>query len=86
LHQVQPTIPAGILARIDGRVVVPVRVQLNPLGEVIAAVPQAVDSGNDVYRYLAHRSAEAARHWRFSPHAAKSRTLSFVFTSDGSAN
>ena len=71
LHEVEPTIPHGIRARINGRVVIPVKVWVSTSGRVIGAAAQGIDRTNSVYEYLADHAVKAAHDWRFSP--AKSR-------------
>jgi hypothetical protein len=85
LREIHPNIPPGIRARIQERVVVPVEVKVTASGRVASAAPRG--SGDALYHYLADRSKQAARQWRFSPARAKNgkpvaaaRTVYFVFT------
>jgi len=85
LREIRPDIPPGIRARIADRIVIPVEVKVTPAGRVSSAA--AKGTGNDLYAYLAGRSTQAARQWRFSPArtragkaVASARTVYFVFT------
>lgn len=85
LREIHPDIPVGIRARITDRIVIPVEVKVTANGRVTGA--SAKGSGDDLYHYLAGRSAQAARQWRFSPARSRTgrpvaavRTVYFVFT------
>jgi hypothetical protein len=85
LREIRPDIPPGIRARIADRVVIPVEVKVTPAGRVSSAA--AKGTGDDLYAYLAGRSTQAARQWRFAPArtragkaVAAARTVYFVFT------
>jgi hypothetical protein len=70
LHEVQPGLSPGILARIQGRVTIPVMVSVSASGKVTRAV---AESGEDsLQQYLATKAERAARLWRFAP--ARSRS------------
>jgi hypothetical protein len=84
LHEVQPTIPAGIRSRISEPVVIPVRVEVNERGRVVSAAPEAQIDG--VRSYLADLAQKASREWRFRPArtstgiaVASNKTIQFVF-------
>lgn len=83
-RQVQPSIPAGIRARVHSRIVVPVQVQINAAGRVTGAVSKVDGSGLE--RYLADQAVKAARQWWFVPaHSrngraiASAKSVDFVF-------
>lgn len=65
LSEIQPTVPAGIRARIQNTIVIPVLLNINASGRVVKAVPQG--RGDGIYQYLAARAVAAAKEWRFSP-------------------
>ena len=84
VHEVQPTIPAGIRSRISEPVVIPVRVEVNERGRVVSAAPEAQTAG--VRSYLADLAQKASREWRFRPArtsggiaVAANKTIQFVF-------
>jgi hypothetical protein len=84
VHEVQPTIPAGIRSRISEPVVIPVRVEVNKLGRVVRAAPEA--QTGSVRSYLADLAQKASREWRFRPArtstgvaVAANKTIQFVF-------
>ena len=84
LHEVQPGLPSGILARIHGRVVIPVEVTVSASGKVTRAVAES--DGDSLHQYLAARAERAAHLWRFAPARSRSgkrvagtKTVYFVF-------
>jgi len=88
LHEVEPAISAGIRARIQARMVVPVMVNVDPSGRVIRAWSKV--TGHGLERYLADASVQAARRWSFTPArsqdgspVAATKTISFEFWPPG---
>lgn len=85
LHEVQPGLSSGILARIHGRIVIPVEVTVSASGKVTRALAET--DGDSLYQYLADKAERAARLWKFAPARSRSgkrvagtKTLYFVFT------
>ena len=78
-HEVQPSIPAGIRARLNGNLEIPVTVKINARGQVTSAfAPPAADG---IKAYLSHEAVRAAHQWRFAPGGSPSeKTISFTFT------
>jgi hypothetical protein len=86
VHEVQPFVLEGIRSRIEGRIVIPIRVQVSSQGRVTQAVPESEDTGG-LNRYLTDQALKAARLWRFTPartshgtRTSSTTTLQFVFT------
>lgn len=86
VSEIQPTVPAGIRARIKDTIVIPVLVEINSSGRVVKAVPQR--RGDGLYQYLAARAVAAAKEWRFSSARGSdgsampaTKTLYFTFRS-----
>jgi hypothetical protein len=86
VRQVQPGIPEGIRARINDRIVIPVKVGVSERGQVVSAVAES-QPNDGIHRYLAEQAQKAVRKWRFSPARAKSgervassKTVDVVFT------
>jgi TonB family protein len=82
LLEAKPEVPRAILDKIQGRVLVTVRVLVDPSGNVIGALLE--DPGSS--KYFARVANEAAREWKFV--AADSRVprvwlLRFAFTREG---
>jgi hypothetical protein len=79
IREVQPSIPAGIRARLNGNVEIPVTVKINARGQVTGAVaPPAADG---LKAYLSHEAVRAAYQWRFGPGGSPSeKTIAFTFT------
>src|SRR5262249_54680558 len=84
IHEVRPGISDAIQARLTAKVIIPVDIQIDAAGKVVAAKPR--ETGNELYGYLATRASTAARLWRFRPardkkgHSVPStKTLYFVF-------
>ena len=85
LHEVQPSIPVGIRARIEEEIVIPVRLHVNERGRVTRASAERSDS-DGLHRYLADQAEKAARRWRFRPARSEkgtpvesAKTVEFVF-------
>lgn len=86
VHEVQPRVPEGIRSRIQGEIVIPVKLQVTERGRVARA--SAEESSLDgLHRYLADLAEKAAREWRFTPAksrqgvaVASSKTVHFIFT------
>jgi TonB family protein len=78
VHEVKPSVPDGIRARLSGNMEIPVTVKINPRGQVISAfTPQSVDG---LRRFLGQEAVKAARQWRFTPAGALSeKTIYFTF-------
>jgi proteasome lid subunit RPN8/RPN11 len=88
-REVQPDVPAGILARVRVRTVVPVQLYIDASGRVTGASAKGARHGLD--RYLADLAVKAARRWSFVPaHSrngsaiASAKTVEFVFFPDAS--
>ena len=82
LHEVLPAVKEKILAGIQGRVHVTIRVLVDPSGNVIGALME--DPGPS--KYFARLSEEAARQWQFmsaETEASRVWLLRFQFTRDG---
>ena len=84
--EVQPVVSEGIRSRIQSRVEIPVKVQVDEGGRVTSAAAEKKRL-NGLHRYLAELAEKAARQWRFTPSKSRdgvavtsSRTLTFVFT------
>ena len=79
IHEVQPSIPAGIRARLNGYLEIPVTVKINDRGLVTSAfAPHAPDG---LRAYLSQEAVKAAHRWRFSAGGADSeKTIYFTFT------
>ena len=85
LHEVHPGLSSGILARIHGRIVIPVEVTVSASGKVTRALAET--DGDSLHQYLADKAERAARLWKFAParsrggkRVAGTKTLYFVFT------
>ncbi len=79
IHEVQPSIPAGIRARLNGNVEIPVTVKINVRGQVTGAFAPPVADG--LKAYLSHEAVRAAYQWRFvSGGSPSEKTISFTFT------
>jgi hypothetical protein len=86
VHEVQPVVSEGIRSRIQSRVEIPVKVQVDEGGRVTSAAAEKKRL-NGVHRYLAELAEKAARQWRFTPAKSRegvavtsSKSLTFVFT------
>uniref|UniRef100_Q02B84 TonB C-terminal domain-containing protein n=1 Tax=Solibacter usitatus (strain Ellin6076) TaxID=234267 RepID=Q02B84_SOLUE len=78
VHEVQPSIPAGIRARLNGTVDIPVTVKISPKGLVTSAYAPSVPDG--IRAYLSHEAVRAAHLWRFAPSSGSSeKTIYFTF-------
>lgn len=85
VHQVQPGVPEGIRARIEDRLIVPVKVRVSASGRVVDARAEPGSPG--LYSYLAGYAVRAARQSRFLPARTRNgapaegeRTIYFHFT------
>ena len=78
IHEVQPSIPAGIRARLNGSLEIPVTVKINDRGQVTSAfAPHAPDG---LRAYLSQEAVKAAHRWRFARGgAASEQTIYFTF-------
>ncbi len=78
VHEVQPSIPAGIRARLNGNLEIPVTVKINARGQVTSAF--AAPAADGLKAYLSHEAVRAAHLWRFAPGSSPSeKTISFTF-------
>ena len=78
IHEVQPSIPAGIRARLNGSLEIPVTVKINRRGLVTYAFAPPAPDG--IQAYLSHEAVRAAHRWRFAPgSAASEKTIYFTF-------
>ena len=78
IHEVRPSIPAGIRARLNGTVDIPVTVKISPKGVVTSAYAPSVPDG--IRAYLSHEAVRAAHLWRFAPSGGSSeKTIYFTF-------
>ncbi|HML16960.1 MAG TPA: TonB family protein [Bryobacteraceae bacterium] len=77
LNQPMPDVPAKAIRTIHGKVIIPIRVNVDPSGNVTDA---KLDSRTGS-RYLAGYALGAARQWKFTPSGApESWVLRFTFT------
>ena len=86
VHEVHPRVPEGIRSRIQGEIVIPVKLQVTERGRVSRAAAEE-SSLDGLHRYLADLAEKAAREWRFTPAksregvaVASSKTVHFIFT------
>lgn len=82
LHEVSPDVPPAIRDKIQGRIVVTVRVLVDPSGNVMAALMENPGPSEN----LARLADNAAREWKFAPaenQAARVWILTFAFTRGG---
>jgi outer membrane biosynthesis protein TonB len=82
LLEVSPEVPQAIREKIRGRVLVTVRVLVDPAGDVIGALMENPGPS----KYFARLSGNAAREWKFAPasnRAPRVWLLTFAFTRDG---
>ncbi len=72
IHEVQPSVPAGIRNRLTHQLEIPVIVRINARGTVTSA--STSPTGDGLRRYLAQEAVKAARQWRFAPARTLFRT------------
>lgn len=65
IHQVGPSVPEGIRARIEEEISVEVSAYIAPNGTVLGAKTDIQEDG--LRSYLAQRAVEAVRQWKFRP-------------------
>ena len=88
IAEVEPQVPDGVRARINGRIEVPVKVDIDKSGRVTRAVSQG--EGDGPYQFVAGSAVQAARKWRFRPAKASdgtavASTKTLMFTVVGTA-
>lgn len=82
LSEVTPDVPRAMLEKIQGRILVTVRVLVDDSGDVVAAMMEKTGPNKD----LANLADGAAREWKFAPAEAQANRvwiLTFAFTREG---
>lgn len=82
LLEITPDVPQAIRHKIQGRLIVTVRVLVDPSGNVVGTLLE--NPGRS--KYFARLAGDAAKEWKFAPadnQAARVWLLTFAFTRDG---
>lgn len=82
VQEVTPEVPRALSEKIQGRILVTVRVLVDPSGNVMAAMVEKAGPNKN----LASLADQAAREWKFAPEDTEGNrvwVLTFAFTRDG---
>jgi TonB family protein len=82
VQEVTPEVPRALSEKIQGRILVTVRVLVDPSGNVMAAMVEKAGPNKN----LANLADQAAREWKFAPEATDGNrvwVLTFAFTREG---
>ena len=82
VQEVIPEVPPALSEKIQGRILVTVRVLVDPSGNVMAAMVEKAGPNKN----LANLADQAAREWKFAPEdtdANRVWILTFAFTREG---
>lgn len=82
VQEVTPDVPRALSEKIQGRILITVRVLVDPAGNVMAAMVEKAGPNKS----LANLADQAAREWKFAPEDTEGNRvwiLTFAFTRDG---